>query len=112
MWDKVKNVSCKSLKNNKLICHSQRRFDFTNDVKISRYNQLEIVLGDNVFSDTLVDTEPADELNCFYGIAAFHTRDWELVKLIARTKLRRSHVCLRSQSGNSVLINGSMTASG
>ena len=34
--NKVKNVSCESLKNNKLICHSQRRRDFTNDVKISR----------------------------------------------------------------------------
>ena len=38
--------------------------------------------------------------------------NWELVKLIAGTKFWRSHVCLRSQAGNSVPITGSMTASG
>ena len=46
--DNIKNISCESLKNNKLICHSQCRGDFTNDVKISRCNQLETVLGDKV----------------------------------------------------------------
>ena len=56
------------LKTNKLIYHSQRRSDFTNDVKISRYNQPETVLGDNVFSDTPADTTAADELNCFCEI--------------------------------------------
>ena len=43
---------------------SQRRCDFTNDVEINRYNQLETVLCDNVFSDTPVATTMADELNC------------------------------------------------
>ena len=38
VWAKVKNVSCESLKNNKLICHGQRRLDYTNNVKVSRYN--------------------------------------------------------------------------
>ena len=56
------------LKNNKLICHSQPRYDFRNEVKISRYNQLETVLGDNIFSDTPVGATTADELNCFYGM--------------------------------------------
>ena len=52
VWEKAKNVSCEPLKINKLICHSQCRRDFTNDVKISRYNQLETVLGNGVSSDT------------------------------------------------------------
>ena len=52
VWDKVKNISRETLKTNKLICHSQCRRDFSNDVKISRYNQLETVLGDSVSSDT------------------------------------------------------------
>ena len=54
------------VKNNKLI--RQRKHDFTYHVNISRYNQLENVLGDNVFSDTPVSTTTADELNCFCGI--------------------------------------------
>ena len=61
VWDKVKNVSCECLKYSKLKSHSQHSCDFTNDVKISRYNQLEIVLGDNAFSDTPVGTTMADE---------------------------------------------------
>ena len=52
VWDKAKNVSCESLKINKLTCHRQCRRDFTNDGKISRYNQLETVLGDKVSGDT------------------------------------------------------------
>ena len=52
IWENFKKVSCESIKINKLIYHSQFRRDFTNDVKISRYNQLEAVLGDNVSSDT------------------------------------------------------------
>ena len=55
-----------SVKNNKLI--RQCKSDFTYHVKISRYNQLETVLGENVFSDTPVSTTTADELNCFCGI--------------------------------------------
>ena len=50
--ENLKKVSCESIKINKLICHNQCRRDFTNDVKISRYNQLEAVLGDIVSSDT------------------------------------------------------------
>ena len=65
VWDKVKNISCESLKNNKLICHSQCRHDFTNDAKISRYNQLEIAFGDNVFSGTAAGSIRAYGLNCF-----------------------------------------------
>ena len=53
------------LKTNKLIYHNQHRRDFTNDVEIGRYDQLEIVLGDNVFSNTPVGTTTADEWNCF-----------------------------------------------
>ena len=56
VWEKIKNVSCESLKINKLICHSQCRRDFTNDIKISRYNQLETILSDIVSSDTLEGT--------------------------------------------------------
>ena len=63
--DKVKNVSCESLKRSKLTFHSQLWRDFKNYVKISRYNQLETVLGDNTFSDTFIGTTAADELNCF-----------------------------------------------
>ena len=68
VWENDKNVWFESLKNNKLICHSQERHDFTNDIKISTCNQLETVWSDNVFSHTPVDTATADELNCFYGM--------------------------------------------
>ena len=50
-------------KNNNLI--RQRRGDFTYHVNMSRYNQLETVLSDSVFSDTPVSTTTADELNVF-----------------------------------------------
>ena len=56
VWGKVKNAAGESLNNKKLICHSQRRCDFANDVKSSKYNQLEAVLGYNVFSGTPVST--------------------------------------------------------
>ena len=69
--ENVKSVWFESLKNNKLICYSQPRLDFTNGVKISRYNQPETFLGYNVFSDTPIDTTTADELNCFCGVV-----DW------------------------------------
>ena len=51
VWEKVEHAWPESLRNNKVIWHSERRRDFTDDVKISRFNQLETV-GDNVFSDT------------------------------------------------------------
>ena len=38
VWDKVKTVSGGLFKNKKLIYNSQRRRDFTNDVKISRHH--------------------------------------------------------------------------
>ena len=48
--------SRESNKNNKLMCHSHCRLNFTNDVKVARYQQLETVLGDGVFYDTPEDT--------------------------------------------------------
>ena len=65
VWDKVTDILCEYLKNNKLTCYSQRKRHFTNNVKISGYNQLKTVLDDNVFSDIPVGTPTADELNCF-----------------------------------------------
>ena len=59
VWGKVKNAAGESLNNKKLICHSQRRCDFANDVKSSKYNHLETVLGYNVFSGTPVSTTTA-----------------------------------------------------
>ena len=59
VWGKVKNAAGESLNNKKLICHSQRRCDFANDVKSSKYNQLETVLGCNIFIGTPVSTTTA-----------------------------------------------------
>ena len=46
------NKSCESLKNNKLICRSRCRRNLTNDLKVTRHNQVETVLSDDVSCDT------------------------------------------------------------
>ena len=86
---KVTNVSWESLKHNEPICNSQSRCDFTNNVKISWYNQLETVLGVKFFSDTPVGNITADELTALSFISS--REHWQ--------RFSRLQICNMSRPG-------------